>query len=74
MHLRTEQQFEDRSPLLERRGGYAIKKCREASETAQTGWSLTTKGLVSDHPVRSSKGGFASFFLVSRPLLTKEGT
>src|SRR3989442_4299875 len=47
------------------RGGVAapLRKCREASEAAQTGWSLTPKcfgmrfetRLVSDHPVRSSK-------------------
>jgi hypothetical protein len=32
----------------------------------------TESWLVSDHPVRSKKGGFAAFFLMSRPPLLKE--
>src|SRR5262245_37473854 len=59
------------------RGGVAapLSKCHEATEAAQTGWSLTPYTLsVSDHPVRSFKGGFATFLLMSRPpLLTRRG-
>src|SRR6058998_1613152 len=49
---------------------------------AQTGWSIApnlaecfaTHGSASDHPVRSYSGGFAAFFLMSRPpLLTRRG-
>ena len=53
------------------RGGVAApsRKYREASKAVQTGWSLTSHVskshaetvCVSDHPVRSIKGGFASF-------------
>ena len=32
-----------------------IRKSREASEAAQTGWSLTETVSVNDHPVRSVK-------------------
>src|SRR5215831_7839101 len=53
------------SPLLVRRGGCGIKKILAKPTLApQTGWSLTryTPG-VTDHPVRSNKGGFAAFSL-----------
>ena len=32
-----------------------VRKSREASEAAQTGWSLTETASVNDHPVRSVK-------------------
>ena len=58
-----------------------VRKCREATEAAQTGWSLTPQvfrmhsrktWLVSDHPVRSEYSGFALFFLMLRPPLLRE--
>jgi hypothetical protein len=52
-------------------GGVAapLRKSCEATEAAQTGWSPTSRvsectvarWVVSDHPVRSLKGGFAIF-------------
>src|SRR6266436_8838339 len=72
-----------RIPLLVRRGGCGFnKKAAKPPKRPQTGWSLTSHDsrthsatwFVSDHPVRSIKGGFAPFFLMSRPpLLTRRG-
>jgi hypothetical protein len=47
------------NPLLVRRGGRDIKKCREASFVERPGWSLPSRvseyilgtWFVSDHPV-----------------------
>src|SRR6266436_3731847 len=69
-----------RIPLLVRRGGCGFnKKAAKPPKRPQTGWSLTSHDsrthsatwFVSDHPVRSIKGGFAPFFLMSRPPLLK---
>src|SRR5688572_12215068 len=67
----------ERSPLLDRRGGCGIRKWREATLAPQTGWWITFKNVLSiliHHPVRSFKGSFAIFFLMSRPpLLARRG-
>jgi hypothetical protein len=52
----------------------STKKSAKPTLEPQTGWSLTEAGCVSDHPVRSIKGGFAAFFFMSRPpLLARRG-
>jgi hypothetical protein len=60
-------------PLLVRRGGCGIKKISAKPTLApQTGWSLKSHVFgVSDHPVRSNKGGFAAFLDVASTLLTR---
>jgi len=52
-----------RLPVPSSRGGVAapVRKSREASEAAQPGWSGTERAVVTDHPVRSIKLGFAPF-------------
>jgi hypothetical protein len=55
---------ESKTPLLVRRG-----VCPEGADGVV---AHTKSWLVSDHPVRSNKGGFAAFFLMSRPPLLKE--
>jgi len=50
-----------------------VRKSREASEAAQPGWSLT-ETFVSDHPVRSNKGGFAASLDVASTPPHEEGT
>jgi len=62
------------SPLLKRRGGCASKKSREASEAAQTGWSLTKTVSLNDHPVRSPKEASRHFLDVASTPPLEEGT
>ena len=61
-------------PLLVRRGGCGIRKISaKPTLMPQTGWSLTNY-VVTDHPVRSFKGRFATSSRMSRPpLLMEEG-
>jgi NitT/TauT family transport system substrate-binding protein len=61
-------------PSFVRRGGCATKKYREASITAQTGWSLTSHAVVSDHPVRSTKEASQHFHDVAATPPHEEGT
>src|SRR5688572_9189116 len=55
----------------------ATRKWREATLAPQTGWWIrfeTTLSILIHHPVRSIKGSFAIFFLMSRPpLLSRRG-
>src|SRR5688572_32346878 len=55
----------------------ATRKWREATLAPQTGWWIrfeTTLSILIHHPVRSIKGSFAIFFLMSRPpLLARRG-
>jgi hypothetical protein len=62
-------------PLLVEEGWMRVKKIVETHpSTAQSGWSTTKYLSIRDHPVRSFKGGFAPFYLMSRPpLLVEEG-
>jgi hypothetical protein len=49
-----------------------VRKCREAIATGADGVVAHKQRSVSDHPVRSFKGGFA-FFLMSRPPSSRGG-
>src|SRR5262245_60151313 len=62
-------------PLLVRRGGCASNKMLRSHRSGADGVvAYDSRFGVSDHPVRSTKGGFAPFFLMSRPpLLTRRG-
>src|SRR5437763_16173778 len=69
-------------PSSPRRGGCATKKMARSHRSGADGVFAHEQSYkthceifsLSDHPVRSFKGGFATSFLVSRPpLLTEEG-
>jgi hypothetical protein len=77
-HARSQTAPTGDSPLLRQapreEGWMRLKKISRRLRSAADGMVAHNEtALVSDHPVRSVKGGFAAFLMSRPPLLTRRG-